>query len=161
MDIKKSLAIIIGWLLLIIAFSIYIYAIYVAIFHPINPNDPVKIHIPDPLNTLANMLGAILSLNLGAVLGISIVKPKSALAAMTLLNRNEALPPDPVTMRDIIQYIAVIIYLLALIACFIKWCTSSFIETPKPVVELVVQNGKELIGVIVGYTAFVIGVRNS
>jgi len=151
----KQIPSIIGWLLLAIAFSAYLYGVYYAIFTPFKGEDD-KLSIPDPLDTLLTTLSAILLTNLGAVLGIAVSNPNSGLAGKTLLTRSITVPP-PLSQREFIQLIAVLIYLLAMVACFIDWAYSSFRVPLRPIVPFVSVTGKTLIGVITAYVAFVLG----
>ncbi|MEO6723653.1 MAG: hypothetical protein ABIN67_25015 [Ferruginibacter sp.] len=158
---KKQLPAIIGWLLLLIVFVVYIYGIQKAIFDPLTRPDKSK-YIPEPLDNMVSTIATILLTNFGAVLGLAVAKPSSALARMTLIG-NQVEVPDPITKREIIQYAAVIIYVVVLIACFICWATSTFVESgkEKPIVSLIMQHGKQLIGLIIAYLAFVLGVKQS
>ncbi len=67
----------------------------------------------------------------------------------------------PLTKREMIQFAGVLIYIITLAACFIAWAFSSFRSEAhiQPVVPLVEQYGKTLIGVITAYIAFVLGVN--
>ncbi|MEO6978242.1 MAG: hypothetical protein ABI113_07670, partial [Mucilaginibacter sp.] len=112
----KNLSSIIGWFLLLIALGLYLYGIYFAIFTVPKKDDHV---LPEILDTLTASIGAILLTNLGAVLGISITQPKSGLAAKALMAKVEL--PDPMTRREIIQFTAVLVYLVTLVACFVAW----------------------------------------
>lgn len=151
----KEIPVIVGWSLLLIAFSLYVYGIYKAIYKPDCSSGVCK--IPEPLDTLVATMGAILLTNLGAVLGISVAKPHSALAAKTLLSEHDTNPD--LTTTETIQYVAMLFYLVALIACFIKWAKENFSSDPSKVVSLISQNAKTLIGVITAYIAFVLGTR--
>lgn len=151
----KQIPSIIGWILLIIAFTAYLYGIYYAIFTPLKGNDG-KFSIPEPLDTLLTTLSAILLTNLGAVLGIAVTNPNSGLAGKTLFVKS--IPP-PLTQREFIQLIAVLIYLVALIACFIDWAYSTFRANSLPVAAFIPSAGKTLIGVITAYVAFVLGTK--
>jgi hypothetical protein len=139
----KQIPSIIGWILLIIAFGAYLYGIYFAIFTPVNEADG-KLSLPEPLDTLLTTLNAILLTNLGAVLGIAVTNQGSGLAGKMLLTKSITIPP-PLNQRELIQLVAVLIYLVALVACFIDWA---------PFIPLA---GKTLIGVITAYVAFILG----
>lgn len=153
----KNLSSIIGWFLLLIALGLYLYGIYFAIFTVPKKDDHV---LPEILDTLTASIGAILLTNLGAVLGISITQPKSGLAAKALMAKVEL--PDPMTRREIIQFTAVLVYLVTLVACFVAWAISGFNDKGEnAVATLVSQNGKMLIGVISAYLAFALGVNQA
>jgi peptidoglycan biosynthesis protein MviN/MurJ (putative lipid II flippase) len=148
---KKQIASIAGWLLLFIAFGIYVYGIYFAIFLAKGP-----IKLPEPLDSLVTTISAILLTNFGAVLGIAIAKPASGLAQITLLGIKNS-KTEPITEREIMQYVAVLLYLTVLIACFIAWAHKNFTDKPEDISALVVQHGKTLFGAIAAYIAFVLG----
>ncbi len=62
----KQIPAIIGWFLIFIAFGLYIYGVYFAIFTPLSEGaDKV---LPEPLGLLTTSLGAVFLTNLGAVL---------------------------------------------------------------------------------------------
>ena len=148
-----------GWVLVIIAFSVYIYGIYFAIYTPLKKGN--TLYIPEPLDSILSTIGAILLTNLGAVLGISVAKPSSGLARMTLIGNKDAAVQDPITMREILQYCAVILYMIVLVICFFVWAKNTFLPDDKinPVVSIITQNGKTLFGVIAAYIAFVLGTK--
>lgn len=157
----KNLSAAIGWLLLSVGIAIYIYGIVTAIFNPIvehPPTGPETKHIPEALETITTTIGAILLTNLGAVLGISISKPQSGLANIAFLSPKISVP-DPVTQRELIQFVAVLIYIITLIGCGVDWAVSTFKAKPDAVVELVPQYGKTLLGVITAYLAFVLAAK--
>jgi|GEM_PF-1685494 len=163
----KKIPVIIGWFLLVIVFVLYLYGIFYAIFMPDEVLNSQKIiigyTIPEPLDTLVSTIGAILLTNLGAVLGISVSQPQSGLAGKTLILSKSVKIPDPLTKRELIQIVSVMIYILTLIACFVAWGYSTFgsSEDLKPVVPFVQLYGKTLIGVITAYIAFVLGVNRT
>ncbi|MBL0356522.1 MAG: hypothetical protein IPP72_06310 [Chitinophagaceae bacterium] len=158
---KEKIPAITGWVLLLVAFAVYLYGIYFAIWMPIPKGNTV--YIPEPLDSILSSINAILLTNLGAVLGISVAKPSSGLARMTMIRSNAAIVQDPTTMREVIQYCAVIIYLIVLVVCFFVWAQNTFLEEGKikPVVSVITQNGKTLFGVIAAYIAFILGTKNS
>jgi hypothetical protein len=159
----KNLTAFIGWLLVAVAACLYIFGIYSAIFQPV-PNLDVTgkligYRIAEPFDTLTSSISAILLTNLGAVLGISITQPQSALANKTLITTNSLTVPPPLTKKDVIQLAAIVIYILALTACFIAWTVLVLQKSGaaiKPLVPLVEQHGKTLIGVISAYAAFLL-----
>ncbi len=81
----------------------------------------------------------------------------------TLINKAIIEVPPPLTKRELIQYAAVILYLIVLVSCFVSWayCTFQPDDKVKPVVAIVAQNGKTLIGVIAAYIAFVLSVKQA
>ena len=156
---------IIGWILLTFAAAIYAYGIIMATIQSLAHSTK----IPEPLDSIVSTIGAILLTNLGAVLGISVAKPQSALSRMTLISRPQTTtlaatqainPTDPATERELIQFVAVVFYLAVLVACFIVWAINTFRSgDPFPVVNIVEQNGKNLLGVIAAYVAFILGAK--
>jgi hypothetical protein len=153
----KHVPTIIGSILLVIAFGVYLYGICCAIARK---NLDSNYNLNEPLNTLTATIDAILLTNLGAVLGYSVAKPDSALAYLTLLgNTNKNMPSLSAT--DNIQIIASIIYLIVLIACFITWAIKKFSPDAKEIAPLVIQNSKALIGVITAYLAFALSVKQA
>jgi len=157
----KQLNPIIGWLLLVIALGLYCYGIYWAIFLAYQQDN--KMVIPEPLDYITVTLGAILLTNLGAVLGISITNKNSALATRVLMLTPAKRKEDaaPLEQREVVQLVAVVIYLISLVACFFAWLSHSLKHEENQVAEIVIQNGKSLIGVIAAYLAFVLGVKSN
>lgn len=157
----KNIAAIIGWLLLIAGLGAYVFGIVFAIFFPIKTMEAgVMVYkIPEALETLTTSIGAILLTNLGAVLGISIAKPDASLSRIALAPQKAPLPA-PVTKREWIQIVAVLVYVITLIACGIAWAIASFKANPDPIVALIPQYAKTLIGVITAYVAFVLAINS-
>lgn len=145
----------IGWILLIIVFSVYLFGIYSAV-------KLINIHsgkLLEPLDTLTSSVDAMLLLNLGAVLGISVSKPGSGLAQILLINKPINEISEPIKKREVIQIFSVLIYLIVLVTCFITWAFNCFSDDNEKVSILVMQNGKVLIAVITAYLAFVLGIK--
>lgn len=153
---RTQIASLAGWLLVLFTSLIYLYGVGFAIFNPLDKDGSA--YIPEPLDNIVSTIGAILLTNLGAVLGISVAKPNSAFARFPLLVGQKGIAPDPVSQRETIQYIAVIVYMVVLVACFFKWASVAFVKDgdPKKVVPIVIQNGKNLIGVIAAYAAYIL-----
>lgn len=148
---NKPIPAIIGWSLLFLALGIYIYGICWGIFM----YDPGK--EIEPLSSIVATINAILLTNLGAVLGIAVTKPDSPLAQRVLIGGNTRDSSEPTTKRESIQYFAVMLYILVLVTCFIAWICTLLEEKKNSISELIVQNGKALIGVITAYLGFVLG----
>ncbi|RKR82092.1 hypothetical protein BDD43_2259 [Mucilaginibacter gracilis] len=158
----KNLTALIGWLLLFTGLALYLYGIAFAIFFPIEvieAGKPTAVRMPEALETLTTGIGAILLTNLGAVLGISITRPAAALARVALAPQQIPEIPEPMTRRELIQAAAVLIYIISLVACAIAWAAATFKEKPDPIVTLIPQYGKTLIGVITAYLAFVLAIN--
>ncbi len=156
---KNSLFNYVGWLLLISIFGFYAYGIIRAIQLSLwgQPHD-----FPVALSTTISSIQALLLTNLGALLGISVVNPQSAVAnALMLKPRNKAsgnlqvAPPDPLMMRDKIQLAALVIYVVSLIACTITWMHFNFESDHHNMVDCVSESGKMFIGVCLAYLTVV------
>lgn len=148
---KNQIAAIVGWFLLLIVFGIYLYGIYYAI---------ANTQLPGPFDALLSSIGAILLTNLGAVLGISVTNLGSSLAQLVIPGSTRSIEiPDPLSQREIIQYVSLIIYLLVLVVCFAVWIKSGFAnsEEPNKIASIVEQNAKILFGVITAYIALILG----
>lgn len=156
----KNLTALIGWILLVAGLGVYLCGIIFAIFFPIEDtqNGQVVMLMPEALETVTTSVGAILLTNLGAVLGISIVKPNNGLARVAMKSISV---PEPITMREAIQIAAVLLYIISLLACGIKWGIATFKQEPDPVVALIPQYAKTLIGVITAYIAFVLAINSN
>lgn len=162
----KKLTSFVGWLLLTVAILLYLAGIYYAIFAPQEISKDgmiIGLKIPEPLDVLTASIGAILLTNFGAVLGISIAKPQSAIASRILISSRVAVIPDPPTKKEDIQFLAVVIYLFTLIACFIKWLAveTKSDDTSKLIVPFVEQYGKTLIAIISAYATFLFSAKES
>jgi len=159
----KQLPSLIGWLLVLAALGLFVYGIGDAIFvsFPKSPSTKPLV-IPEPLDVMVGTIGAILLTNLGAVLGISVSNPTSGLAKKILIQKADALDiPPPLNSREQVQYAALLIYLIAIVGCFITWAIKGFSSKPEEVVALIPQSGKTLIGVVSAYLAFILGVKQS
>ncbi len=162
----KQIPTIIGWLLILIAFALYIYGLGLGIYCSFHEDGGGKaLALPEPLDIMVTSIGAIFLTNLGAVLGISITNPASALAAKTIpsvLKKGEekAVIP-PMNVKETIQYMAVLVFLLGLVSCFIAWACKEFISDPAKIYSIIPQQGKTLIGVISAYMAFILGKSNN
>ncbi len=159
----KQIPFFIGWLLVLAAFGLYAYGIEQAIYQSLSKLPPgQKPSIPEPLDVMVSSIGAILLTNLGAVLGISVTNPDSGLARKFLLIKAGAAPiPPPLNSREKIQYAGVIIFILALISCFIVWAKKGFSSDAAEIVSVIPQLGKTLIGVVSAYLAFILGVNKA
>jgi hypothetical protein len=156
----KPLNALIGWFLLGVAFLFYGYGVYRAIevsWPPVNPNNISQ--YPVGLDAAIASINAILLTNLGAVLGISISNPNSALARNILPAKGTVVAPAisaPMDSREQIQLLAVIIYLISLIACFVTWLVSGFETDPTKILAFVAQSAKMFIGVVVAYLTLIL-----
>jgi hypothetical protein len=158
----KNLSAILGWLLLLAGLAVYLFGIIDAMFlaKPVTTAGQTILKIPDALETITTSIGAILLTNLGVVLGISVSKPASGLAKLTLIDTKIEVP-DPVTMREMIQFAAVLVYVVSLIACGVYWAVKGFEISPDKMVALIPQSAKTLLGVISAYLAYVLAVNKN
>jgi hypothetical protein len=155
----KNIPSITGWFLVLLAFGLYVFGIGYGIYQSF-PSSGTPVPLPDALDIMISSLGAILLTNLGAVLGISVANPSSALAKKIMPSfTNEATEnvENPMNLREQLQYMAMFIYLLCLTACFICWAVKGFKSDAENVIVLIPQMGKTLIGVITAYLAFILG----
>lgn len=159
---KNSIASYAGWLLLIAALGFYIYGIVHAIYlsWPYDAQHPrtTAIEFWPELATMLSTMQALLMTNLGVILGISITNRNSNFARAFLLSKSsskgiQSPPPTPFEVKEIIQVVAVIIYILALIACLITWIHNDFKSSPQEIVSVVSESGKMFLGVVVAYVA--------
>ncbi|MBE5322284.1 hypothetical protein IM793_24255 [Pedobacter sp. MR2016-19] len=157
----KNVIALIGWLLLLSGLAVYLYGVTFAIFFSTSvvENGTKVLKIPDALETVITTIGAILLTNLGAILGISIMKPNAAIAKIAMVGKDIELP-ESITVREKNQIAGVLFYIITLIACGVKWASATFKEVPNPVVVLIPQYGKTLIGIITAYLAFVLAVNS-
>ncbi len=152
---KTSITSLVGWLLLISALLFYTYGIEQAI--AISWDGKVTTgDYPEVLQTCISSIQALLLANLGAVLGISVTKPNSALAQQVLFKPNSssiatAALPAPLELKEKVQLFALIIYILSLIACLIVWIHSKFSTDSKLIVSIIPQSGQMFIGVVLAY----------
>jgi hypothetical protein len=159
----KQIPSIIGWLLIILAFGLYAYGLGYGIYESFQTRAPgTVLSFPEPLDIMISSIGAIFLTNLGAVLGISVTNPASALAARTLpLAKNiqrELIPP--MNAREQIQYLTVLVFLAGLISCFIAWACKCFHSEPEKILAIIPQQGKMFLGVVSAYMAFILGKSN-
>jgi hypothetical protein len=156
---KNSMFNYIGWLLLISIFGFYAYGIIRAIQLSLSGQTH---DFPTALSTTISSIQALLLTNLGALLGISVVNPQSAVAnALMLRTRNNAVgnlqaaPPDPLLLKDKIQLFALVVYIISLIACTITWIHFDFESDGRRIVDCVSESGKMFLGVCLAYLTVV------
>lgn len=153
----------IGWILLLAIFGLYSYGLITAIDLSWTGDIPEGKY-PEALSTAINSMQALLLTNLGALLGIAVTNPASAIARTLKLRsassaaQGAALPapPNPLNVREYIQLAALIIYVLGLIACTIGWGHDDFSSDSKHVIDVVSTSGKMLIGVALAYLTAVL-----
>lgn len=153
----------IGWILLLGIFGIYGYGLITAIQLGWNGDVP-KDEYPEALSTAINSVQALLLTNMGALLGITITQPNSALARTLKLRTSfslrqgvAAIPnPTNLTIRELIQLGALVIYVAGLIVCAIAWGHDGFVSDSTKIIDVVSTSGKMLIGVGLSYLAVVL-----
>jgi hypothetical protein len=159
---KSPVVAYVGWLLIAAAALFYGYGIFEAIrisWSPHTSESPLA--YPEVLSTTIGSMQALLLANLGMVLGISIANPNSGMARSLLLNKSEAdrkllAPPPPLEIKDKVQLVALIVYILALIACLVTWGKNGFSTDSKDVVSIISESGKMFIGVVLAYLTAVL-----
>jgi hypothetical protein len=156
---KNPLVSYVGWLLVIAAAAFYGYGICTAISLSWSSADNnTVIDYPEVLSTTIGTMQALLLANLGMVLGISIANPNSGLARSLSLGKNARLapPPPPLEIKDKVQLVAVVVYIVGLIACLTTWIVNDFSTKPTDVVSIIYESGKMFIGVVLAYLTAVL-----
>ena len=146
----------VGWLLIAAAAAFYFYGIADAIclsWSKAPGSEPIP--YPEVLSTTIGTIQALLLANLGMVLGISITNPKSGLANSLMLNK-EVQIDTPLQVKEKVQLVAVVIYVIALIACMTTWAVNGFSTDSKNVVSIIAESGKMFIGVVLAYLTAVL-----
>jgi hypothetical protein len=158
----KMIPSIVGWLMVLLAFGLYVFGLGYAIYHSFNGSAANgQLSFPEPLDLMLSSLSAIFLTNLGAVLGIAVANPQTALARNVLPQRakdaNPAADDAQMELREKIQYWAMIVFLIGMVACFVAWAFRGFSSAPDKVLSVIPQQAKMLIGVMSAYMAFVLG----
>jgi hypothetical protein len=157
---RNSVVAYVGWLLLAAALAFYVYGIEEAIRLSWSDTAISPTAFSPEIATTISAIQAVLLTNLGAVLGISVAKPNSAMARQLLLNRptgeTDREISNPLDMRDKIQLFAMIVYLLSLIAAVVTWRFNNFETDATKVVPLISESGKMFIGVVMAYITAVL-----
>lgn len=152
---KMSLPIeiLIGFLLLL-GCAIYVYGVSIACIYSLDKplwDESVKVREMDSfLSGAVTTIAAVLSTNLGAILGIATSNTASSLNKLSTWNPIRIFTnPDP----TVFQTTACYIYVLSLVAAGIVWLILGFKEDSKNLVALIPEMTKTLLGVIVGALA--------
>jgi len=150
---KKLIIAATGWLLLAAALAFYAYGIQQAISLSWGSQEVTDTSYPKVLATMIGAIQALLLTNLGAILGISVAKPNSALSRFVMLGKPTAALeiPAPLDIKEQIQLFALICYFLSLITCMVAWIHEGFSTNPKEVVTTVTESGNMFVGVILAY----------
>lgn len=167
-NITTKIISLIGWLLLFAALGFYLYGIGLAVYLSWPASEPIippaivtPILYPEILSTTIGSIQALLLTNLGVVLGIAITNPNSNSARflkLTLPSRNdsEKVVPSPIEINEIIQLLAVAVFIVVLVACLVVWIHKDFSVKPEYVVSVIPESGKIFLGVVLAYLAAVL-----
>lgn len=156
---KNTLIAYVGWLLLGSALFFYGYGIIQAIILSWSDSPIGENAYPEILSATISSIQALLLANLGIILGIAIAKPDSALARQVMLRNSEPATKaivSPLDLREKVQLVAVVLYILSLIACFIAWINNSLSSDSKQVVFIISESGKMFTGVVLAYVTAVL-----
>lgn len=145
---NKPIAYLLGFLFLI-GCGAFIYGIIKACIKSW-PKDGSDYTMPEFLASAVTSIAAVLSTNLGAVLGITVTNPQSEFNEAETWNTLTFLTnPSP----SVLQTFACYIYVISLLTCAIVWARRNFISEPGKIVPLIPELTKSLLGVIVGVLA--------
>ena len=159
---KSPIIAYVGWLLVLSAVSFYVYGIYEAIYLSLGKMPIGETDYHPVLASTVGSIQALLLANLGILLGISIAKPNSNIARQLMLNKPNnktsftAEIPPPLDIREKIQLVALVLYVVSLIACLATWIANNFSADSKDVVSVVPEAGKMFIGVVLAYLTAVL-----
>jgi len=106
--------------------------------------------MPAFLTRTVTTIGGILATNLGAVLGINVLKSNSPAFRIMQVPTTEAL-----------QNAAAILYLVGLFLALLFWAFKAFKEDPDVVVPILPNLSLTLLGVMGGALAVIIGLSNT
>ncbi len=145
---NKPIAYLLGFLVFI-GCGAYVYGIAQACIKSW-PKDGADYEVAAFLTSTVTSIAAVLSTNLGAVLGITVSNPTSKFRTTEAWNPVSFFKsPSP----SVIQTIACYVYILSLITAGIVWAYRDFTEDPDKIVPLIPELTKSLLGVIVGVLA--------
>lgn len=114
------------------------------------PTDSTNYEIAAFLSSTVTSIGAVLSTNLGAVLGITVTNTGSRFSDTREWNPIRFFSnPSP----TIIQIMACYVYILALIVASVVWAHRDFTVEANKIAPLIPELTKSLLGVIVGVLA--------
>lgn len=131
-----------------IGFALYIFGIAKACIMSIGDSGDVEFN--QVLSGAVTSIAAVLSTNLGAVLGISVSNPKSEFRKLSTWNPSSIfVNSDPTTFQTIGCYV----YIISLLVAAIVWAYKDFTTDPKDIVPLIPELAKSLLGIIVGVLA--------
>ncbi len=145
----------VGWLLLLSALGFYGYGITKAVLQTVSGE--IKYH--EFLLATIGSIQALLLANLGVVLGIKVAKPDSNIARSISFkwgSNTGGEPIPPMEIKEKIQLIALSVYSLSLVVCFITWIVKDFTVDPTMIVSVIPESGKMFIGVVLAYLSTVL-----
>jgi hypothetical protein len=156
---EKNATAYVGWLLLLSVLAFYGYGIGAAVELSWG-RGPITESYNNVIYTTVGSIQALLLTNLGVLLGISFVKPESAIARQVLLSTSKLAqikgPVPPLELREKIQLFAVVLYVVSLIVCSITWIVDDFSTDTKDVVPIIPDSGKMFLGVALAYLTAVL-----
>lgn len=158
----------VGWFLLICATGFYGYGIIEAICVSLKykGNIPDDAYSPVLASFMSTIQGLLLT-NLGALLGISVKDPNSPVARNMMLQKPVAQNSlvntvgNPLQLREKIQLLALVMYVISLVACVITWAVEGFSSDSKEVVPVVSESGKVFVAVVLAYLTMILGVQST
>ena len=137
--------------LIFVACALYIYGIYVACRESLLSRNSINEYLSSAITGII----AVLSTNLGAVLGITVTQTNSSFNKTKNWNPLTFFTAPSVTT---IQIIACYVYILSLVVVTIVWIKLKFeIDTVVPIIP---QMSKSLLGVVVGALAVALNTKN-
>jgi hypothetical protein len=154
----------IGWILILAVFGVYLYGAFHAIQISWTGKHPSSesLKIEEGLDAAISSINALLLTNFGAVLGISVAIPSSALSKNLLLSGRSGTEKEivpPMSKREQIQFASVLVFLLVLIASMVTYIYDGWTSDTKSILPFVSQSAKMFIAVIVAYFAFILGTK--
>ncbi|PSL27465.1 hypothetical protein [Dyadobacter jiangsuensis] len=157
---KTSAIAYIGWLLVGVISLFYTYGIIEAIRISWGAG-PIAREYSEVLSAMVGSIQALLLANLGALLGISIADPSSNVARQLMLNRPTQQkanlnPPTASGVQEKVQLVAMVMYVISLIACLVTWIMEDFSSESENVVSVISNSGKMFIGVALAYVTAVL-----
>lgn len=163
---KNPLINYVGWLLLFTILAAYLFCVSYSFFLYFTQKN---VSFPEPLSSTLSSIQAILITNLGALLGITVAKPNSQVARSMMFNRPApppaaaALPPveDPLVVREKIQLVALLIFVLVLITSFVIWMISFSMPENKKHLEFISESGRMFVGVAIAYITGILAAQKT
>jgi amino acid transporter len=151
-----------GWILIYAALACYLLAIGYGLWLSWNSGNTAPV-IDEVIDTTITSLNTVLLTNLGVVLGISVAMPGSSLSRSfvprsTLRGAGEV--DNPLNNRERIQLGALLVFILALIACLVTWIVVVLVKKGH-VAAFVGVASKTFIAIAIAYIGFILGNQHS